>query len=63
MDISLSLSITINFDFVAPALFIASYAIPALIAPSPITAIELLELFDRLFATAIPNAEEIEVEL
>ena len=29
---SLSFNITINFDFIAPALFIASYAIPALIA-------------------------------
>ena len=36
---------------------------PALIAPSPITAIEWLELFERLFATAIPKVEEIEVEL
>ena len=36
---------------------------PALIAPSPITAITLSDLFDSLFATAIPNAEEMEVEL
>jgi len=36
---------------------------PALIAPSPITAITWLELFDNLFATAIPSVEEIEVEL
>ena len=63
IDISLSFKITINFDFKAPALFIASYAIPALIAPSPITAITLLLLFDNFFATAIPRVEEIEVEL
>ena len=36
---------------------------PALIAPYQITAIAWLELFDRLFATAIPKVEEIEVEL
>ena len=36
---------------------------PALIAPSPITAITWLVLFDKLCATAIPNVEEIEVEL
>ena len=36
---------------------------PALIAPSPITAITLSDLFDSLFAIAIPKAEDIEVEL
>ena len=32
-------------------------------APSPITAITFSDLFESLFASAIPNAEEIEVEL
>jgi len=36
---------------------------PALIAPSPITATTLSDLLFSLFAVAIPNAEEIEVEL
>ena len=63
MDISLSLSITIIFVLLPPALFIASYAIPALIAPSPITATTSSDLFDNLFATAIPSPEDIEVEL
>ena len=46
-----------------PALFIASYAIPALIAPSPIAAITLSNLFESLLASAIPKADDIEVEL
>ena len=37
--------------------------IPALMAPSPITAITLFLLFDNFFATAIPSVEEIDVEL
>ena len=36
---------------------------PALIAPSPITAITLSDLLESLLASAIPKAEEIEVEL
>ena len=32
-------------------------------APSPITATTLSDLFDNLFASAIPKAEDIEVEL
>ena len=36
---------------------------PALIAPSPITAITLSDLLDSLLAMAIPKAEDIEVEL
>jgi 1-deoxy-D-xylulose-5-phosphate synthase len=63
IDISLSFSMTIIFVLEAPELFIASYAIPALIAPSPITAITLSDLFESLLAPAIPNAEDIEVEL
>ena len=36
---------------------------PALIAPSPITATTLSDLLESLLASAIPKAEEIEVEL
>ena len=36
---------------------------PALIAPSPITATTLSDLLESLFAIAIPKAEDIEVEL
>ena len=36
---------------------------PALIAPSPITAITFEDLFANLFASAIPSAEDIDVEL
>ena len=36
---------------------------PALIAPSPITATTLLLSLDNFLAVAIPNADEIEVEL
>ena len=36
---------------------------PALIAPSPITAITLVDLLDSLLASAIPNADDIDVEL
>ena len=32
-------------------------------APSPITAITLFDLLDNLLASAIPNAEDIDVEL
>ena len=60
---SLSFKITIIFVLLVPALFIASYAIPALIAPSPITETTLFDLFDNLFATAIPRPDEMEVEL
>ena len=46
----------------APALFIASYAMPADIAPSPITAMQCRFSFFILDETAIPRAAEIEVE-
>ena len=36
---------------------------PALIAPSPITATTLADLFDNLLASAIPRADDIEAEL
>ena len=63
IDISLSFNMTIILVFEAPALFIASNDMPALTAPSPITAITLSDLFESLFASAIPNAEDIDVEL
>ena len=46
-----------------PAWFIASNAIPAVIAPSPIMAIDLRSASPLYFAAiAIPNAADIEVE-
>ena len=36
---------------------------PALIAPSPITAITFDDLLASLFASAIPRAEDMDVEL
>ena len=70
---SLSFRITISRECSAPALFIASYAMPALIAPSPITAMTLrssrwplpsclTRKFFRSRATAIPSPDEIDVE-
>ncbi len=59
---SLSLRMTIRREFIAPALFIASYAMPADIAPSPITAMTLLLPPLRSRATAMPSPAEIEVE-
>ena len=46
----------------APALFNASYAMPALMAPSPITHTTLLSRLARSRATAMPRPAEIEVE-
>ena len=46
----------------APALFMASYAMPADMAPSPITAMTLCFLPSRSRATAMPSAAEIDVE-
>ncbi len=46
----------------APALFIASNAIPAVIAPSPMTAIARRCSPFSLAAIAMPSAAEIEVE-
>ena len=60
---SLSLRITIILVLLAPALFMASYAIPALIAPSPITETTLFDFFESLLAMAMPSPEEIDVEL
>ena len=59
---SLSLRMTTRRFPACSALFIASYAMPADIEPSPITAIALPGLSLSLFATAKPKAAEIEVE-
>ena len=59
---SLSLRITISRVSIEPALFIASYAIPADIAPSPITAMTSLAPPGRSRATHMPRAAEIDVE-
>ena len=45
-----------------PALFSASNAMPAVIAPSPMTAIALRFSPFSLAATAMPSAAEIEVD-
>ena len=59
----LSFSITSKFVFSAPAWFKPSKAIPAVIEPSPITAICCLFFLPFPFdAIAIPSAAEIEVE-
>ena len=63
IDISLSLRITIRGTFLlTQALFIASNAMPALIAPSPITATTLRFSFLVFAAIAIPKAAEMLVE-
>ena len=62
MDISLSFRITINRVLSEPALFMASNAMPALMAPSPITATTLLSRPSKSRATANPRAAEMEVE-
>lgn len=47
----------------SPAQFKASNTIPAVIAPSPMTAMWLLPFFPKVFAaTAMPKIAEIEVE-
>ena len=62
MDISLSFRMTSRSTSIAPALFIASYAMPADIAPSPITAMQWRFSPFAFAATAMPSAAEIEVE-
>ncbi len=62
IDISLSFRITSRFASIAPALFSASNAMPADIAPSPITAMQRRFSPFALAATAMPSAAEIEVE-
>src|SRR3546814_4731262 len=60
---SLSLRVTISRLPADWALFIASYAMPADIAPSPMTAIALPFCPDSRLAVAKPSAAEIDVEL
>ncbi|GJD59582.1 hypothetical protein MTDSW087_05908 [Methylobacterium dankookense] len=73
IDMSLSLRMTMRRECSAPALFMASYAMPADIEPSPITAITLRRFgssrpaalapaTSRSRATAMPRPAEIEVE-
>jgi hypothetical protein len=62
MDISLSFRITSRSVSIAPALFNASNAMPADIAPSPITAMQRRFSPFALAPTAIPSAAEIEVD-
>ncbi len=58
---SLSLRITSRLVLRAPALNSASQAMPAVIAPSPITATTLRSSFFCSAATAMPSAALIEV--
>ena len=53
IDMSLSFRITTSRECRAPALFIASYAMPALIAPSPMTATMLRSSVACLAARAL----------
>ena len=62
IDISLSFRMTNSRFFRWPALFIASYAMPALIAPSPITAIASPGSPPRSAPAAKPSAALIEVD-
>src|SRR3954447_24371773 len=62
IDMSLSLRMTISRLSMDPALFIASYAMPAVIEPSPMTQTTFLGLPIRSPATAMPSPAEIEVE-
>jgi hypothetical protein len=61
IDISLSFRITSRSTSIAPALFMASYAMPADIAPSPMTAMQRRFSPFILAPTAMPRAAEIEV--
>ena len=64
IDIWLSFRITINLEGSShPAWFKPSKASPAVIAPSPIIATVYPSSFFRSFATLIPKAADIEVEL
>ena len=63
MDISLSFKITSRLtSLMSPALFKASNACPAVIAPSPIMATLRASLPCSLSATAMPNAAPMEVD-
>ncbi|MNE74195.1 hypothetical protein D3C80_1702550 [compost metagenome] len=61
IDMSLSLRITSMSALTSWAWFNASNAMPAVSAPSPITAIDLRALFCRRAAMAMPSAALIEV--
>ena len=63
IDMSLSFSTTIRRESIEPALFRASKAMPALIDPSPMTAITWFFPPLRSRATDMPSPAEIEVEL
>ena len=64
IDIPLSFKTTNKFaSFSKPAWLIPSKAIPAVIAPSPITETTLFDFFESLLAMAMPSPEEIDVEL
>ena len=63
----LSLNTTSRFGSTSPPWFSASNAMPAVIAPSPITATTLRgasppSFFSRWLAMAMPSAAEIEVD-
>ena len=63
IDMSLSFRITSRFmSSCTPALFSASNAMPAVIAPSPITATAWRFSPSVLAASAMPSAAEIEVD-
>ena len=62
IDISLSLRMTSMSASATPALFNASKAMPADIAPSPMTAITWRASPFCLAASAMPSAAEIEVD-
>ena len=62
IDISLSFRITSKSISISPALFSASKAWPAVIAPSPMMATLRCGLPASLSATAMPSAAPMEVE-
>ena len=63
MLMSLSFSTTSNLELsCTPALFMASKAMPALMAPSPMMAMQLRSSPFCLAAIAIPKAAEIDVD-
>ena len=62
IDMSLSFRTTITLASACLALFSASKAMPAVIAPSPITATTRRSLPAARAATAMPMAAEIEVD-
>jgi len=62
IDISLSFRMTSRLASIAPALFSASNAMPADIAPSPMTAMQRRSSPFSFEDTAMPSAAEIEVD-